>query len=436
MGGEWPLVPVRDIAAPDRNAIVGGPFGSKLGRADYVVRGVPVIRGQNMGGRWVSGEFVCVSADKAESLRANLAGPGDIVFTQRGTLGQVSMVPLGEHPSYLVSQSQMKLTVDPRKADPLFYYYVFRSEDQQRHVRVSAIQTGVPHTNLGILRDTPVVLPPLPTQRAIAHILGTLDDKIELNRRQNETLEAIARALFKSWFVDFDPVHSQPAAHPPPLPPSLTPLFPSRLIDSELGPIPEGWRVAALDSIADFQNGLALQRFAPREDEEPLPVIKIRELRTGVDASSGLASPSIRPDCIIDDGDVIFSWSGSLMVVIWCGGRGAPNQHLFRVSSTRYPRWLYYFWLLEHLPAFQDIAGDKATTMGHIQRHHLTEAKVIIPPAALVDAATGILEPYLERIVHNNVESRKLAATRDALLPRLLAAELDLDWAQRSGGDM
>ena len=209
--GNWIEATVDDIAASSRNAIVGGPFGSNLVSRDYVPEGVPVIRGQNMGNRWVAGDFVFVTPQKAESLEANLARPGDIVLTQRGTLGQVSLVPLAPFGSYLVSQSQMKVTVNREIADPLFFYYVLSSVEQQDYVRQNAIQTGVPHTNLGMLRSTPVLVPSLEEQHTIAHVLGTLDDKIELNRRMNETLEAMARALFKSWFIDFDPVLAKAA---------------------------------------------------------------------------------------------------------------------------------------------------------------------------------------------------------------------------------
>ena len=208
---EWIEATIEDIAAPSRNALVGGPFGSNLVSRDYVSEGVPVIRGQNMGSRWIAGDFVFVTPQKAKSLEANLARPSDIILTQRGTLGQVSLVPSASFKRYLVSQSQMKVTVNREIADPLFFYYVLSSAEQQAYVRQNAIQTGVPHTNLGILRATPVPVPPLNEQRAIAHILGTLDDKIECNRRMNATLEAMARALFKSWFIDFDPVHAKAA---------------------------------------------------------------------------------------------------------------------------------------------------------------------------------------------------------------------------------
>ena len=140
--GNWIEATVDDIAASSRNAIVGGPFGSNLVSRDYVPEGVPVIRGQNMGNRWVAGDFVFVTPQKAESLEANLARPGDIVLTQRGTLGQVSLVSLAPFGSSLVSQSQMKVTVNREIADPLFFYYVLSSVEQQDYVRQNVIQTG------------------------------------------------------------------------------------------------------------------------------------------------------------------------------------------------------------------------------------------------------------------------------------------------------
>ncbi len=172
---DWKISIVRDIASSARNAIVGGPFGSDLVSKDYVAHGVPVIRGQNMSERWVSGSFVFVTPMKAKSLEANLAYPGDIIFTQRGTLGQVSLVPDKPFSAYLISQSQMKLSIDRKIVDPLFLFYLFTSDEQQKLIQGRTIQTGVPHINLGILREIPVQLPPLAEQRAIAEALSDVD---------------------------------------------------------------------------------------------------------------------------------------------------------------------------------------------------------------------------------------------------------------------
>jgi type I restriction enzyme S subunit len=378
-------------------------------------------------GRWVGGEFAFVTPEKAASLSSNLAVPGDLVFTQRGTLGQVALVPDGAFAQYVVSQSQMKLTVDKRKASARFLYYVFSSAEQREHIHNNAIQTGVPHTNLGILRNTPLLLPPPRIQDAISDVLGTLDEKIELNQRMNETLEAITRALFKSWFVDFDPVRAKAARRKPSgLDAETANLFPSEFVDSEFGPIPKGWSIEPLDAIADFRNGLALQNFRPADGDERLPVVKIAQLRTGEADSGEWARADIPTDCIMQNGDVVFSWSGSLTAVLWSGGQAALNQHLFRVTSRTHPKWFYFQWLLLHLPEFQQIARDKATTMGHIQRHHLSAARCVVPPAALVDRATEVFAPLLDQRIKSALEARTLSHTRDALLPRLLSGELSV----------
>ena len=217
---KWTECTVREIASPERNALVGGPFGSDLVSKDYVSSGVPVIRGANMGkGRWVSGDFVFVSQEKADSLSSNCAKAGDLVYTQRGTIGQVAVVPNTDAERYLISQSQMKLTVDPTKADALFLFYVFSGREQQDYIQLNAIRTGVPHTNLSILRNTPVKLPNLAEQKAIAGILSALDSKIELNHRINGELEGVAKLLYDYWFVQYDFPLS--AAQAPPRRPTL-----------------------------------------------------------------------------------------------------------------------------------------------------------------------------------------------------------------------
>jgi type I restriction enzyme S subunit len=295
-----------------------------------------------------------------------------------------------------------------------------------------------------------LTLPSTSEQRAIAHILGTLDDKIELNRRMSETLEAMARAIFKAWFVDFEPVRAKMEGRwrrgeslplPAPqseatrqaggLPAHLYDLFPDRLVDSELGEIPEGWGVHSLDSIANYLNGLALQKFPPESEDEFLPVIKIAQLRAGNTNGADKASTRINPEYVVEDGDVLFSWSGSLEVEVWTGGRGALNQHLFKITSDKVPKWFYYFATLQHLPEFRAIAAGKATTMGHIQRGHLHAAKVVVPPVNAMKGFDAIIAPLFEQKISNALQSRTLAALRDTLLPKLISGELRIKDAEK-----
>jgi len=209
-------------------------------------------------------------------------------------------------------------------------------------------------------------------------------------------------------------------------------LFPTEFSETWHGPIPKGWAWVPLDEIANFQNGLALQRFRPREGEASLPAVKIAQLNSGVADSGEWASANIDPSCILTDGDVVFSWSGTLMVHIWCGGRAALNQHLFKVTSEKTPKWLFHQWILHHLSDFQSIASDKATTMGHIRRHHLAEAMCAMPPASILNLAQSTAGPWTEMLIANEVESRTLAALRDLLLPKLLSGEIRLKDAEKA----
>ena len=364
---------------------------------------------------------------------------GDLLVTmtdlskQADTLGYPAIVPTcSEGRRYLHNQRLGKVLIkDEQLLNARYLYYVMCSAEYRHEVLASSTGTTVKHTSPDRIKQFRFLLPPFSEQRAIAHILGTLDDKIELNRRMNETLEEMARILFKSWFVDFDPVRAKMEDRDPGLPKHLADLFPDRLVDSELGPIPEGWEVKALDEIANFRNGLALQKFRPTEDEKRLPVVKIAQLRSGQADSGEWATENITTECIIDDGDIVFSWSGSLMVKIWCGGRAALNQHLFKVTSSEYPKWFYLHWIKFHLSEFQNIAADKATTMGHIKRQHLSEAKCAVPDLTRLAIVNVTFIDLLSKRISNTLESKALDTQRDALLPKLISGELRVTDVER-----
>jgi len=233
--------------------------------------------------------------------------------------------------------------------------------------------------------------------------------------------------------VDFDPVRAKAEGRDPGLPKPLADLFPDAFEDSELGEIPKGWEVRGLDRIAHFLNGLALQKYPPK-DGRSLPVIKIAQLRAGNTGGADAASAALDPGYVVQDGDVLFSWSGSLECVLWTGGSGALNQHLFKVTSAQFPKWLFYLWIHRHLADFRQIAAGKATTMGHIQRHHVSDAKVVVPGPDTLQEASGALSPLVERIISTRIESRTLAALRDTLLPKLISGELRLEDASKVVG--
>ena len=356
--------------------------------------------------------------------------PGDLIFVNKGTPGRVCIAP--DPVDFCIAQDMVAVRADPKKVYPKYLFALLRSPMIQTRIEQMHVGTLIPHFKKGDFDKLLLPILDRDAQRFIGDTYFELSAKIDLNRRMNQTLEGMARAIFKSWFVDFNPVRAKAAGRQPPgLAPHIADLFPDAFETSELGEIPKGWQIKPLDRIAHYQNGLALQKYPP-EDDEYLPVIKIRELRQGrPDNRSGKASPNIKSSCVVEDGDVVFSWSGSLLVDLWCGGRGALNQHLFKVTSKRYPKWFYYYWTKHHLGEFRRIAAGKATTMGHIKRSHLNSALTHVPPDELLRTADKAIGSVIDRIIVNSLESRTLAALRDTLLPKLISGELRVPDAER-----
>ena len=393
------------------------------------------VRAADMDG---NGRIMFDSADRISDvalarIRKGKGAPGDVIFSHKGTVGKLAIAP-SDAPTFVCSpQTTFWRTLSVEKLDRGFLYAFMRSPLfwEQWYVRKGETDMA-DYVSLTAQRGFQIPLPRIDEQRAIAGVLGALDEKIEANRRLNETLEATCQTLFRSWFVDCDPVHAK-AEHRTPvhLAADFADLFPSTFTHSEKGPIPKGWEWMPLDEVATFTNGLALQKYRPQPGEPRLPVIKIAQLRAGRPADKEWSSASIKKACVLQDGDLVFSWSGSLLVTIWCGGPGALNQHLFKVTSERFPKWFCHQWTLAHLPEFRAIAADKATTMGHIRRYHLTEALCAVPTQPVLQAASALMEPALELYVRRNLESRTLASLRDLLLPKLLSGEICLPEAEK-----
>lgn len=311
----------------------------------------------------------------------------------------------------------IRIRINTNLADPRYYYYFLNS-----HVGKQLIETIVERTTASGIRSSDLanLLIPYPErklQEKIANFGEILDRKIELNKQMNKYLEAIGKVVFRHWFVDFE----FPNEEGKPYKASGGKMVYSEELDKE---IPERWKPKPIDEIADFRNGLALQKFPARDGEEYLPVIKIKELRQGITESSDKANLDLPKEYIVNNGDLLFSWSGSLEVVIWCFGKGALNQHLFKVTSSKYPKWFFYYWILHYLPEYREIAAGKATTMGHIQRHHLTASQVVVPDDKTLENMNRVLSPIVERIISLKVETRFLSEVRDWLLPKLMSGKI------------
>lgn len=298
------------------------------------------------------------------------------------------------------------------------YYWISRYEIQYRLALEASGSANQANISPRQIKGLEIDLPPLIVQKKIAIILNSLDSKIELNNQIISNLEELASTLFKRWFVEFE----FPDENGNPYKSSG-----GKMVDSELGKIPEGWEATSLSDIANYKNGLAMQKFRPDEDEESLPVLKIKELNQGfTDSNSDRCSIDISDEVKIENGDVVFSWSGTLLVKIWTGGDAGLNQHLFKVTSNKFPKWYYYLWTKFYMNKFIGIAKDKATTMGHIKRQHLNEAKVLIPSIDMLEKFGKVLGPTIDMVTEKGIENLELSNLRDSLLPKLLSGEIEL----------
>ena len=344
--------------------------------------------------------------------RASVSGPGVTIGRSGASIGIVSFVEVDYWPLNTCLYVKNFLGNNPQ-----FIYYFLNTLNLSHYNSGSA----QPSLNRNYIYPIIVRFPERSEQDKIVDLLAALDDKVELNRRANATLEAMARALFKDWFVDFGPTRAKMAGAPPYLAPDLWNLFPPTL--DEQG-VPTGWERRPLDQIAEFLNGLALQKYPAQEGQASLPVIKIAEMRGGISSKSNRASLDVPEKYVVKNGDFIFSWSGSLMAKFWTEGQGALNQHLFKVTSANYPSWLYSLWVQHYLEEFQAIAASKATTMGHIQRSHLKAAMTVCPTRGSLKRFNAVVSPLINQTIRNQLESRSLAATRDLLLPKLMSGEI------------
>ncbi|MBP8967539.1 MAG: restriction endonuclease subunit S [Paludibacteraceae bacterium] len=281
-------------------------------------------------------------------------------------------------------------------SDTDFIFYLSRWDDVRSHAEINLDGTsGRQRVPIACFDDLIIKMPvDIDEQKAIASILSSLDDKIDLLHRQNATLEKMAETLFRQWFVE---------------------------------EAKEEWASRPLSSIANFLNGLACQKFPPKNDIEKLPVLKIKELNSGISENSDWATTDVNPEYIVKNGDVIFAWSASLMVKIWDGQDCILNQHLFKVTSEYYPKWFYYLWCKYHLDEFIVKAASHATTMGHIKRGDLDEAMVLIPSDKELEEMTLEVEPLISKIINNNKQIKLLVNLRDMLLPKLMSGEIRVE---------
>ena len=348
----------------------------------------------HIGGGFKQDKFKYLSGNYPVSY---LLKEGDIVVTmtdlsqETDTLGFSAKIPNKKGIKFLHNQRIGLLEFISEDADKDFIYWLLRTNEYQGFIVGASSGTSIRHTSPKFIKEYKFKLPSPKEQKAIASVLSSLNDKIDLLHRQNTNLERIAETLFRQWFVE----EAQ-----------------------------EDWEEKPLSGIANFLNGLACQKFPPTDAINKLPVLKIKELSSGISENSDWATSKVKPEYIVENGDVIFAWSASLMVKVWDGEKGVLNQHLFKVTSQEFPKWFYLHWCKYHLDEFISISYSHATTMGHIKRGDLDTAMVKVPKPQELEQMTEQMMPLLEKQNINAKQIKTLEKLRDNLLPKLMSGEV------------
>ena len=349
---------------------------------------------------------------------------GDIItpLTEQaiGLLGSTAIIP--ESGKYIQSQDVAKIICKEDLLDKDFAFYLISSALVKQQLSAAAQQTKIRHTSPDKIKDCTVWIPELSEQKRIGKLLRSIDRKIELNRAINQNLEAMAKQFYDYWFVQFD----FPNEEGKPYKSSGGKMVWNEKLKRN---IPVGWHCGNLFEIAVFTNGLACQKFRPKDNEVPLPVIKIREMHDGISVDTEKVTSNIPESVKVYNGDVLFSWSASLEVMLWAYGLGGLNQHIFKVTSANdFPKSFYYFQLLDYVDVFKKMAEARKTTMGHITQDHLQQSTIAIPDNKDIAVRfEELISPIFEQVVKLHEEISYLIKQRDELLPLLMNGQVSVN---------
>ena len=350
---------------------------------------------------------------------------GDIFLTRTSeTVDELAMssVALKDYPEASFSGFLKRLRpVDKRIVYPKFMAFYLRSPLFRRTIINNTVMTLRASFNEAMFSYLEIMLPDFDTQKKIGDFLYSLEKKKQTNNQINQELEAMAKTLYDYWFVQFD----FPDQNGNPYKSSGGKMVYHPELKRE---IPESWGVDSLWNIANFYNGLAMQKYRPDTNgDDYLPVIKIREMMNGFSKDTEKARLDIPTEAVVERGDILFSWSATLEVVIWGKEKGALNQHIFKVTSDTYPKSFIYFELKSYLKVFKAIAELRKTTMGHITQDHLKQANIVVPPIDLISKLDAKLQPIMlkQQIIEN--QNQELTKLRDWLLPMLMNGQVKVE---------
>ena len=370
---------------------IRGPFGSSLKRNELKSTGIPVYEQQHA--IYATREFrYYIDEEKYSQMKRFTVKPKDLIISCSGTIGKVDLIS-EKDPIGIISQALLILRANTDIVLPEYLFYFFKSDYGYNSIisrSMGSVQVNIAKRE--VIENIKINIPSLKEQEKIVKILSNIDEKIKLNNQINDNLYKMMKIKFEDWITNLNK-----------------------------------YEVSSLSKIANYTNGLAMQKFRPKDNEESLPVIKIKEMNDGITENTERCSTNIKDEVIINNGDVLFAWSGTLCMSIWGKGKAGLNQHIFKVTSDKYPKWFYYFWTLKHLNKFKMIAAGKATTMGHIKRGELDISEVLIPEDKELQEMHKIMQLLFNKYINNLIQNETLTQLRDTLLPKLMNGEIDLD---------
>jgi len=432
----WPWETLDSVKALGRS-VVSGPFGSNIGKRFFVDQGVPVIRGNNLSlsmTQFSDRGFVYLTEEKSAEFKNCEAHPGDLIFTAAGTIGQVGLIPAKPiYKKYIISNKQLRARLDIERVLPLFAYYWFTSPIMVAMIQSRNTGSTIPLINLSVLKSLPIPLPPLTIQLEIANFLGALDDRITLLRETNATLEAIAQAMFKSWFIDFDPVRAkQEGREPEGMDAATAALFPSNFEESELGLVPTGWRVGNLGDNTIYLNRGISPKYLECGGILVINQKCIRDFILDLEKSRrhDIAQRKIDGrELLIGDVLVNSTGVGTLGRVAQVLSIDEPmivDSHVTVVRAGDNLTWNYLgLSMMQRQSEIEDL-GEGTTGQTELSRMKLAILKLVLPPQTVLNKFDQITLPLRQKFSDNLKQAQTLATLRDTLLPRLISGQLRL----------
>lgn len=389
-----------------------GPFGTQFKASEYVSEGIPVINVKNIGyGNIYYEGLEHIAESTCQRLSEHILRAGDIVFGRKGSVDRHCFITERED-GWFQGSDCLRVRITDNTVYPKYVSYYLLCGHVIRGINHAAVGSTMPSLNMDIISDIKIVLPSYEEQRKIADLLSSIDLKISSNNKINDNLQRQLKLMYDYWFTQFD----FPDENGKPYRASGGVMLWNEQLKRN---IPAGWTVDNLYAVADYINGLACQNYRPDDDNHKLPVIKITEMHNGITDSTESVRDDIPEKYIIEDGDILFSWSATLETMLWYGGRGGLNQHIFKVVP-KCPKYFAYSQLSSYIINFKAIAEARKTTMGHITTDHMEQSRIAIPPTIVQETFNRQVTPLYEQFANNCKENLRLQALRDWLLPMLM----------------